>query len=155
MKDIVAISAMIRPNLVLEEQTPLATMLYETGTSSQATRGGEESEDEAQETNINDSLQVITAHLKNIQVQSAIDKEEKKLAQLQALQMAEVNDELQEKIQRYEIELAMEKSKVNAEQERVKSFIQDRDELAHRLSEALKLCEEKDKQMTRMQKTST
>lgn len=87
-------------------------------------------------------------------MQSAIEKEEKGLAQLQALQMAKVNDELQDKVQRYQIELAMEKSKVDAEYERSKSLIQDKDELARSLSNALKLCDDKDKQMTRMQRAA-
>lgn len=64
-------------------------------------------------------------HMRNIQVQSTMDIEEKRVAELQALQMATVNGELDEKIQAYQVDLALEKSKVDAEYERSKSLIQD------------------------------
>ena len=66
--------------------------------------------------------------------------------------MAAINDELQEKLQSYHLELAMEKSRVDAEQERTKSFIQDKEELTQRLAEARKLNEEKDRHANRLQK---
>ena len=99
----------------MEEMTPVANTMYEAGTSSQAVREAEEREEESQEVTINDSLQASTAHLKNIQVQSKINREEKGIVQLQALHMAQINDELQEKLQHYHLALALEKSKVDAE----------------------------------------
>ena len=66
--------------------------------------------------------------------------------------MAQINDELQEKLQHYHLALALEKSKVDAKQERKKSFIQDKEELAQCLFDTLNLCEEKDRHATKLQK---
>ena len=147
LKDLAKISAQLRPTLPMGEMTPLATKYYESGTSSQvANREEDKEEEEYKEVSINESLQIITEHLKNIQVQSEIDKGERRIIELQALHMAEINDELQEKLQNYHLALAVEKSNVEAERERTKSFMEDKADLAQRLSKALKINEEKDKQ---------
>lgn len=122
--DIAAISSAIQPQLSLEEQMPMIATQYEAGTSSQAKRQEEESnEGDHRIVSIDESLQIMAEHMHNIQLQSSIDMEEKGLAQLQALQMATINDKLKEKLQGYQVELALEKSKVDAEYERSKSLI--------------------------------
>ena len=104
------------------------------------------------EVSIDDSLGAIVAHLQNIQVQSQIDKEHANIIQQQSLHMAIINDELKDKLLDYQLALATEASKVDAEHQRVQSFVQDNQDLTQRLQAALKQAEEKENHALRLQR---
>ena len=66
--------------------------------------------------------------------------------------MAIINDELKDKLLEYQLALATEASKVDAEHQRAQSFIQDNQDLTQSLHAALKHAEEKENHATRLQR---
>ena len=98
LQELVAILVLVKPNLALDELTPLATTMYEAGSSSQAAAQAQGNKGGDMEVSIDDSLGAIVAHLRNIQVQSQIDKEHTNIIQQQSLHMAIINDELKDKL---------------------------------------------------------
>lgn len=102
---------------------------------------------------ITESLQVIVAHLKNIQVSAMIDQEQMKLNQLESLAKAEVADELKDKLANYEIALATKKSLNDVARARIQGFVEDNQELQRRLQESIKGEKEKEQRAIRLQKS--
>ena len=133
LKELAAILTLIKPSLAREEFTLIANAVYEACTSSKAAEQESEEEGGDREISIDEPFDAIVAHLKNIQVQTLIEKEQSGSIQLQALQMAIVIDELRDKILEYQLALATKTSKVDAEQMRTKSFTEDNQELQQRL----------------------
>ena len=125
LKELATISMLIKPSLAREEFTPIANAMYEAGTTSQAAEQESEEEEGDRGISIDESFDAIVAHLKNIQVQALIEKEQSGIIQLQVLQMATINDELRDKILDYQLVVATKTIKVDAEQMRTKSFIED------------------------------
>ena len=66
LQELAAISALVKPNLSLDELTPLATTMYKAGSSSQAATQAQEKEGGDVEVSIDDSLGIIVAHFQNI-----------------------------------------------------------------------------------------
>ena len=66
--------------------------------------------------------------------------------------MAMINDELKDKLLEYQVAIATEASKVDAEHQRVKSFIQDNQDLTLWLQAAIKRAEEKESHALRLQR---
>ena len=58
-----AISALVKPNLALDELMPLAAKMYEAGSSLQVAAQVQEKEGGDVEVSIDDSLEVIVAHV--------------------------------------------------------------------------------------------
>ena len=124
--------------------------MYEARSSSQVAAQAQEKEGGDVEVYIDDSLGAIVAHLQNIQVQSQINKEHANIIQQQSLHMALINNELKDKLLDYQMALAIEASKVDAEHQRVQSFIHDNQDLTQRLQAALKHAEEKENHAKRL-----
>ena len=80
----------------MEDSALLQHMIQEpAGTSTQP----HNKEDEPKHPNIQESLQAVVAHLRNIQYHNMHNQEELQLARAQGLAMATINDELHHKIQ--------------------------------------------------------
>ena len=73
------------------------------------------------------------AHLRNIQYHHLHDREELQLAQAQSLAMANVNDELLQKVQELQTQLAIANSLVDAERLRQQGFIEANQELINKM----------------------
>ena len=82
-----------------------------------------------------------------------IETDQSQIMQLQAVLMAGINDELRDTIMESQVALATEQSKVDAEQLKHKSFIEENHELQGRLQAALKVANEKEKHAARLQKS--
>ena len=82
LKELAAISALVKPSLAREEFTPLANAMYKAGTSLQAAEHEQEVEGGDRRVSIDESFGAIVAHLKDIQVQAQIGKERSDIIQL-------------------------------------------------------------------------
>ena len=92
-------------------------------------------DDEALRPNIQESLQAAVAHLRNIQYHHVHDQDELQLAWAQSLAMATINDELNQKTQELQTQLAIANSLVDAERTRHQGLIEANQELVDRLKD--------------------
>ena len=130
----------------VEDSALLQHMLQEpAGTSTQE----QDKEDEPQRPSLQESLQATIAHLRNIQYHHLHDQEELQLAKAQSLAMATVNDELLQKVQDLQTQLAIANSLVDAERSRHQGLIKANQELMNRLKD--KEIKAKDQELQRLQ----
>ena len=130
----------------MEDSALLQHMIQEpAGTSTQP----HNEEDEPQCPNIQESLQAVVAHLRNIQYHNMHDQEELQLVKAQGLAMATINDKLHQKIRDLHTQLAIANSLVDAERSRHQGLIEANQELMNRFKD--KEIEAKDQELQRLQ----
>ena len=114
------------------------------------TSANPQSKDEAPlRANLEESLQVGVAHLKNIQYHHLHDLEDLQFARAQSLAMATINDELNLKTQELQTQLAIANILVDAKRARHQGFIEANQELLEHLKD--KELEAKDQELQKVQ----